>query len=128
MDLATFISALLSQRNVGDTQENAGQCVGLVERWLDANKKPHIWGDAKDLMTNAPPSVFKVTANLPLNAPQPGNIVCWDSSWGLGHGHTAIVIAANIRSLAVFEQNNPIGSAPIVWTHGYTGVAGWISW
>ena len=128
MDLATFISALLGQPNVGDTAENAGQCVGLVERWLDANKKPHIWGDAKDLMKNAPPSVFKVTSNQPLNAPPPGSIVCWDSSWGLGHGHTAVVIAANRTRLAVFEQNNPIGSVPIVWTHGYTGVAGWISW
>ena len=72
MDLATFIAGNLGVANVGDTAVNAGQCVGLVEKWLDVNGKKHIWGNAKDLLQQADLKQFKVTRNLPLNAPQPG--------------------------------------------------------
>jgi surface antigen len=127
MNLADFIAAYLGVADTGDTPENKGQCVGLVEMWLDTNKRPHIWGDACDLLNNASLTVYKVTSNLPRNCPPPGAIVCWNGNWGAGHGHTAIVVAANIYYLVVFEQNNPEGSAPIVATHGYTDVLGWIT-
>ena len=36
------------------------------------------------------------------------------------------LIAANVGQLIVFEQNDPYGAAPVVSTHSYGGVAGWI--
>ena len=127
IDLASFISKYLNTPNVGDNSVNTGQCTGLVEVWLDANKQPHIYGNAKDLLANASLKSYKVFHNSPNNYPLPGNIVCWDSSWGNGDGHTAIVVAANPMHLVVFEQNNPTGHAPTVATHDYTGVLGWIT-
>jgi len=124
--LENFIRTYLGVAGVGDTTENLGQCVGLIEKWLDINNLPHIWGNAVDLLNNAPLSVYKIVRNQPTNMPSGGNIVCWDATWGGGNGHCAIVLAANVNQLAVLEQNNPNGSPPLVATHGYTGVAGWI--
>jgi len=127
IDLATFISQYLGKANTGDTPQNAGQCVGLVEAWLDANKAPHVWGNAVDLLANADPKFYKRVSNIPTNFPPPGAIVCWRGTWGGGYGHTAIVVAANVNLLVVFEQNNPIGGAPVVATHNYSGVQGWLT-
>jgi len=127
VDLATFIAQHLGKANTGDTPQNRGQCVGLVEVWLDANKKPHIPGNAVDLLANADPKVYKKTMNIPTNFPPPGAIVCWNNSWGGGYGHTAVVVAANVMGLVVFEQNDPTGSAPVVATHSYSGVQGWLT-
>ena len=124
--LITFIDEYLGKANTGDTPENKGQCVGLVEMWTDLHHTPHIWGNAVDLMRNADPGAYKVVQNSPINFPPTGAIVCWGTSWGAGAGHTAVVIAANTERLVVFEQNNPEGSAPIVATHDYQGVMGWI--
>jgi surface antigen len=100
--------------------------VGLVEKWLDLQHCPHIWGNAKDLLMGADPHVYRVIENAPLNAPPPGAIVVWGPSWGAGYGHCAVVVAANAGELVVFEQNNPAGSPPVVATHDYSGVEGWI--
>ena len=127
-DLAAFITQYLGKANTGDTPGNRGQCVGLIEVWLDANKLPHIPGNAVDLLANADLKVYKRTTNIPTNWPQPGNIVCWNGTWGGGYGHTAIVVAANAMGLVVFEQNDPEGAPPLVATHNYSGVAGWLHW
>lgn len=124
--LSEFIGKYLGVPNVGDTPGNKGQCVGLIEVWLDLNKRPHIAGNAVDLMANADLGTYAIVKNGPLNVPSPGDIVCWDGTWGGGFGHTAIVVAANTMHLAVFEQNDPDGSPPVVATHGYKGVQGWI--
>lgn len=126
-DLLAFVEQYLAVPNTGDTPENKGQCVGLIEVWLDANKLPHIWGNAKDLMTNATTQFYRVIGNGPTNYPLPGAIVCWDETWGAGAGHTAVVLAANSMHLVVFEQNDPTGSPPLVATHTYQGVLGWIT-
>jgi surface antigen len=128
IDVPTFIRIFLGARGTGTTVGNTGECVGLVEKWLQHNGKPSIPGNAKDLIANADPKAFKVTANLPSNYPPPGAVVCWDSSWGAGYGHTAIVVASNVNQLAVFEQNDPLGAAPLVATHSYAGVSGWLTW
>lgn len=124
-DLGKFIAQYLGVGEVGDTAINKGQCVGLVEAWLTANGKAHVWGDAKDLPVNAVSLGMQVVHNTALNFPLPGAIVCWGASWGDGHGHTAVVVAANAMHLAVFEQNNPAGGPCVVATHGYGGVVGW---
>lgn len=127
VDLAGFISKYLGKVTTGDTLQNAGQCVGLIEMWLDANGKPHIWGNADQLLANADPRIYKRTMNIPTNSPPPGAIVCWNDTWGGGAGHTAIVVAANVMALVVFEQNDPEGSPPVVATHSYSGIVGWLT-
>lgn len=126
-DLATFIGQYLGKANTGDTPGNKGQCVGLIEVWLDANKKPHIWGNADQLLANADRKIYKRTTNIPTNNPPPGAIVCWNGTWGAGAGHTAIVVASNVMQLVVFEQNDPDGAPPTVATHSYSGIEGWLT-
>ena len=127
INLAKFISQYLGKANTGENPVNRGQCVGLIEVWLTANGKPHIAGNAVDLLANADPKVYKKTANIPTNQPPPGAIVTWNGTWGGGYGHTAVVVAANVLQLVVFEQNDPGGAAPTVATHPYSGIQGWIT-
>ena len=128
MDLLKFIAIYLGLKAVGTTNQNMGQCVGLAELWLHVNRKPYIPGNAKDLLANADRTAYKVTLNQPINCPVPGNVVVWGSSWGNGYGHCAVVIAANVHQLVVFEQNDPAGYPPCVATHDYSGVLGWLAW
>jgi CHAP domain len=128
LDLSLFCIRYLGTGKVGENSVDRGQCVGLVEVWLTHMGKPHIPGNAVDLLDNADPTQYKVIRNSPQNYPQPGDIVCWDGTWGGGFGHTAIVASANAMWLAVLEQNDPIGASCRVATHGYAGVAGWITW
>jgi surface antigen len=125
-DLLKFIDSYLGKAGTGDTPGNRGQCVGLIEVWADVNSHPHIAGNAVDLYRNADPAAYTKVANAPLNYPPAGAIVCWDGSWGGGYGHTAIVVAASSMQLVVFEQNDPLGASPLVATHSYAGVQGWL--
>lgn len=124
--LDEFVQANLGKANVGDTPENKGQCVGLIEVWLDNLHLPHVWGNAVDLLKNAPVASYGVYHNQAGNYPLAGDIVVWDATWGAGAGHTGVVLYASSMQLVVFEQNDPTGSPCIVATHGYTGVAGWL--
>ena len=125
--LIAFLARYLGALGTGTTPENTGQCVGLVERWLAALGVGPIWGDAKDLLANADPRWYTVERNAPDNYPPPGAVVCWNASWGAGHGHTAVVLAATRLHMAVFEQNDPTGALPLAATHGYAGVQGWLT-
>ena len=127
IELIAFVRKYLGVANTGDNPVNKGQCVGLIEVWIDEHKLPHIFGNAKDLLTNADRAHYTVTMNAPTNIPQPGAILVWGASWGGGYGHTAVVIAASLMQVVVFEQNDPDGSPPIVATHDYSGVLGWIA-
>lgn len=125
--LLAFINKYLGVAGTGTTSANSGQCVGLIEEWILANAHPVIWGNAVDLLANADPTHYVVTKNGPTNCPPAGAILCWDGSWGAGYGHTAIVVAATSMQVVVFEQNDPDGASPLVATHSYGGVAGWIT-
>lgn len=127
INLATFISQYLGKANTGENPVNKGQCVGLIEVWLTANGKPHIPGNAVDLIANADPKFYRKVVNIPTNVPPPGAIVCWNGTWGGGYGHTAVVVAANVLQLVVFEQNDPFSAPPVVATHSYNGIQGWIT-
>lgn len=124
--LLQFLGKYYGVPNTGDTPENKGQCVGLIEVWLDGFGLKHIWGNADQLMANADLRLYKVVQNLPTNYPPAGAIICWNSTWGMGAGHTAVVLAADVNHVVVFEQNDPIGFAPSVGRHDYSGVMGWI--
>ena len=125
-DLAAFITRYLGRGPVGTNPDNTGQCTGLAMLWLEANSHPVIFANAKDLLNQAPLADYQVFHNGLTNSPQPGALVVWGDTWGGGYGHVAIAVAANTMHLAVFEQNDPIGAGPLVATHDYTGVAGWL--
>ncbi len=124
--LLAFIARYLGATGTGTTVQNRGQCVGLVEAWLATLGLGPIWGNAIDLLTNADLKLYTAVRNAPDNYPPAGSIVTWGPSFGGGYGHTAVVIAATNMHIAVFEQNNPTGSPPVVATHPYTGVTGWL--
>lgn len=124
--LFTFQARYQGLTAVGDTPENRGECVGLVELWIDMLGLPHVWGDAKDLLANADAGHFRRVNNGPDNYPSPGDIVVWNDSWGSGHGHTAIAVTGAPALFIAFEQNDPIGSTPALKCYDYKGVAGWL--
>lgn len=111
----------------GDTSANFGQCVGLIELWTDKLGLTHTWGNAKDLLNNADTSKFDVIKNdinNPNQFPLPGDILVYDSTWGLGDGHTGVVLIADGKSIILFEQNNP--GAPVIKREPYRGLLGWL--
>jgi hypothetical protein len=124
--LNEFIARYQGKYNIGDTPENTGECVGLVQVWINELGQPHIWGHAKSLVANADPSAYQAIYNFPDNFPQPGDIVCWGETFGGGYGHTGVVVRADVNSMDVFQQNDPMGSTPHLKTYNYNGVQGWI--
>ena len=85
-----FLTKFNGQQNVGNTPANKGQCVGLIEEWIDNLGLPHVWGNAKDLLANADPDAFEVIPNTPDNVPQQGDIVVFGSNFNNGDGHCGI--------------------------------------
>lgn len=101
--VTAFITDLNGKPGIGDTPQNMGECVGLIEVFLGRIKAPHIWGNACDLPANADPSAYSITTK-----PVTGDIVSWPAGWGGSSvGHTAIVV--NPTTQEVFEQNDHIG-------------------
>jgi hypothetical protein len=125
-ELAAFIREFTGLVGVGDTEGNRGQCVGLAECWIDQLKLPHVWGNAKDLLDNAPTGSYTVIRNKPTNFPAPGDIVVWGPTWGEGFGHTGIAVTGGVMQFDAFEQNDPEDSPPHLKKYGYDGVLGWL--
>lgn len=130
--LLDFLNKYFGVANVGDTPENKGECVGLIEVFLDVLNlnTPHLYGNAKDLLENADKTKFDVVYNDPNNYnqfPPRGAIMVADSSWGWGKGHTGLVLRANGYTFSLFDQNNPVGSRPTITNyHNYAGWKGWL--
>lgn len=130
MTLVEFIKQYYDVPNTGDTPQNQGQCVGLVEQWIDSLSLPHVWGNAKDLLANADPNSYDVIYNTPDGIPSFGDIFVFGSNYGGGVGHTGIVVAASANIVSLFEQNDGInGGTPQfkTYTYGSTNDAlGWL--
>ena len=109
--LQELINQYNGQNGIGDTPQNDGQCVGLVEVWLDKIGAPHIWGNACDLAANADTNSYVITPNDPNYVPADGDIAVLPAGWGGSSvGHTFIVApGTNINTLVAFEQNDRIG-------------------
>ena len=60
----------------------------------------------------------------PVCGDTPENKAFWDAT---PSGRVTLWIS-NPAGKAVFEQNDPAGAWPLVATHDYTGVLGWIYW
>lgn len=133
--LPDFISANTGKR-VGDTPENLGQCVGLIEVWLDnlGLNNPHLYGNAIDLLNNADKSKFNVVYNTPTGIPPVGAVMTFGSPYGKAvvngktvyYGHTGIVVKATVNNFTLFEQNNPTGTLCKQSNYSnYNSVMGW---
>lgn len=128
-DFLSFILQYFGVANTGDTPENKGQCTGLIEVWLDALglNSPHLFGNAKDLLTNADSSKFDIIINKAGDTsqfPVCGDILVYGDQWGGGYGHTGVVLTADGNSIILFEQNNP--AEPIIRREGYNNCLGWL--
>lgn len=120
MTLVEFIKQYYDVPNTGDTPQNQGQCVGLVEQWIDSLSLPHVWGNAKDLLANADPNSYDIVYNTPDGVPSYGDIFCFGSNYGGGVGHTGIVVAASQNIVTLFEQNDGLnGGTPQFKTYTY---------
>lgn len=132
--LRNFINEYQGKTGQGNTIQNKGECVGLVELYIDELHLSHIWGNGKDLFANADPSQFQKVENNPSDTtqfPPVGAIIVWGETWGNGFGHCGIVTDANGESFVSFEQNDlvpsdPNGACAIVSHPNYEGVTGWL--
>lgn len=111
LGIQDFINTYVGQGNVGNTDGNRGQCVGLVEVWLENLGLPIIWGNACDLANNAPRSLYDIIPNSATYVPPVGAIGCLPAGWGGSPvGHTFLVApGTDVNTLVVFEQNDRIG-------------------
>ena len=121
-----------------DFDKNYGfQCVDIMRQYLVDVLGVSGWAlppvvYAKDLYKKFKPlNGFQRFPNIwnDLNSyPKPGDIVVWDWSWGVTGiaGHVGICTWADGKSLIVFNQNYPTGSASILRKFSFKGVLGWI--
>lgn len=131
--LDEFINTNTGKADVGNTQDNRGQCVGLDSVWMDNLGIPHEWGNAIDLLKNADPNYFDVVYNKlgdTSQFPPDGAIVVLGKPYGLVngvyYGHTGLSINSDGNTLRLFEQNDPEGSTPHMKEYGYEACIGWL--
>mgnify|MGYP001562056482 CR=1 FL=1 len=130
MNFKNFLEKYNGAKNVGNTTQNMGQCVGLVAKWVDNLNAPHIWGDAYQLFVNADENYFEKIFNTPDAIPQEGDIIVWPLKFNGTAGHTGIAMSGcTIDVLKCFEQNDPLGSAcheKDYSGNAYLMVTGWL--
>lgn len=109
------------------------QCMDLAYAYLDtlgidraAIRHPfayQIWDQPTDMCA----ANFWLMPNSPSALPVTGDIVVWRASYNGGAGHVGICTGrADLNSMDVFEQNDPLKSPCHVKIYGYTGVYGWL--
>src|SRR3990167_6912012 len=127
MTLNEFYNKYKGQANVGNTEANRGECVGISSLWMDNFNVPHVYGHAKDLYANAPDEYFAKIPNTPDAIVQEGDIVVWSAGYNGTYGHTGIAKGkADVNTFECFEQNDPLGSKPHIKKYNYAYVLGWL--
>ena len=127
MTFTEFVTKYNGQKNVGNTAENKGQCVGLIANWVDELNLPHIWGHAMDLFVNADEKFFQKILNTPDAIPIAGDIIVWNKKFNGTVGHTGLATSTGTTStFECFEQNDPLGSACHMKTYNYNSITGWL--
>lgn len=128
MNLQQFI-ATWQNKKVPSRGGITGQCVSLVQQWAQVNGiggTPVFPVPSAYQMPNSRNDAFTWITNTPTGVPAPGDIVVWNNKVGGGHGHTGVVVSANTKTLDVFQQNDPMGSAAYTKRYNYTNVMGWL--
>lgn len=69
---------------------------------------------------------FERISNANGNAPEPGDIIYWDTRVGES-GHVAVYVSGwGNKEFTSFDQNWPVGSISHLQNHDYYGVTGWL--
>ena len=102
------------------------QCVELVMRHWKTHWGLSWYGNAKDLLDNAPKANVDVYANGDAaHPPAPGDMIVWENG---SYGHVALVTAVHADGVDVLEQNvKGNGRATLPWDGAHIGVR-WGSW
>jgi surface antigen len=108
------------------------QCVELVMRYFKTKWGLRWYGNAKDLLANAPSSSTDVYTNGDAaHPPVPGDMIVWTKgTWG----HVALVVAVRADAVDIIEQNvKGNGRATLGYSNGWVqtrwgtwDVAGWV--
>ena len=108
------------------------QCVELVQRYFKTKWGLRWYGNAKDLLDNAPRDATDVYANGDAaHPPVPGDMIVWKTgTWG----HVALVVAVRSDAIDIIEQNvKGNGRATLGYGGGWVqtrwgnwDVAGWV--
>ena len=128
MTLQQFMNAWANKK-VPSRGGITGQCVSLVQKWAEDNGvsgTPVFPVASAYMMAGKRPDAFTWVANTPTGVPSPGDIVVFSNRVGGGHGHTGIVVSANLNTLDVFQQNDPMGSGAYTKRYTYANVLGWL--
>lgn len=100
------------------------QCVELVMRHFKTTWGLRWYGNAKDLLANAPKDKVSVHMNGSGVAPVPGDMIVWTKGT---YGHVALVTAVRADAIDILEQNAGTGRATLDWDGKRVG-ARWGSW
>jgi len=84
-----------------------GECVSLVKQWQKYNGWPICKGNAIDWIKNGDGKNYRFIPNTPTFVPKGGDIVIFATG---KYGHIGVVYAADVKTMNVFQQNDPIGS------------------
>jgi surface antigen len=124
------VDDLVAQYNghvFGITGPDQGQCTAVAHAWEEMLGLPIVYGNAIDTFDNAPDDLYHKELNTPDGVPAPGAIMVWDSRWGGGYGHTAVVTSANINTFDCLEQNDGDDGVTHVGRHNYADTIGWFT-
>lgn len=83
-------------------------------------------GKASDVWTTYLKEWFTQVKNTPTGVPSPGDVVIWNTKMGLGYGHIAVVVKADVNSMDVFEQDGAVQGKARIKNRTYTNVLGWL--
>jgi hypothetical protein len=103
------------------------QCVELVMRHFKINWNLSWWGNAKDLLNNAPRAQVDVFTNgNGVHSPVPGDMIVWPNG---GYGHVALVTSVHAGGIDIIEQNvSGNGRATLPWDGRNIGARWGGSW
>ena len=106
------------------------QCVDLYRQFVKevygCQQSPPVSGAAK-VWDTYNKDFFTRISNGPVNYPNRGDIVIWNTKAGGGYGHIAIAMDAGSYTFNSFDQNWPVGSRCHKQPHNYTNVLGWLT-
>lgn len=71
-------------------------------------------------------SAFDFVINTPWSVPKQGDVLVFKKAINGTAGHIVIVDTADMNTVTVISQNDPVGSKVIMKTYPYTFVLGWL--
>lgn len=108
----------------GYPQSQPYQCVDLANDYsLRVAAGQRFTGNAKDIYGQQPEH-YDWVRNTPSGVPPKGSVFVYGAPWGGGYGHVGIVLAADVNTVTLLEQNDPFPRVT-VGTHNYNGCIGW---